>query len=435
MRRAGKGLCLLSFLPEEELDVSIPGLVVLIFLSAFFSGSEIALISLSKLKIMHLVEQKRKNAHILERLKENPHRLLITILVGNNLANMGASALATSYAIGRFDDFGISVVIGLLTLAVLVFGEIAPKAYCIRYAESIALLVSPAILAFSYLFYPITLGLDFISNLINKLGPASKDPMITEGELRTIIKVSEGEGSIDTEEGEMIHRVLELNDITVEEVMTPRPDMYTLEWTSKIKDVLPEIIDSGFSRIPIFARRVDKTKGVVYVKDLLKYIAEEKGETMLKEIMKPVLYVPANMFINSMLKLFKQKKRHIAMVVDEYGGMQGLVTIEDILEELVGEIYDESDIPESLITKVDSKIARVSGKASLDDVNEALDLSLEENDDYETISGFVLHKLGRIPLAGEEVDMDNLTIKVELVEENRIKELSIIKKEQPEPLV
>ncbi len=416
------------------MDSSIPGLAVLIFFSAFFSGSETALMSLSKLKVMHLVEEKRKNAHILERLKEDPHRLLITILVGNNLANIGASALATSAAMERFEDYGISIAIGAITLAVLIFGEITPKSYCIRYAERVALMVSPAVLVFSYLFYPVTVVLDFIGKIINKLGPANKEAIITEGELRTIIKASEGEGSIDTEEGEMIHRVLELNDITVDEVMTPRPDMYTLEWSSKIQDVLAEIIDSGFSRIPVFSRRVDKTRGIVYVKDVLKYIAEGKGETMLKEIMKPALYVPENMFINSMLKLFKRKKRHIAMVVDEYGGIQGLVTIEDILEELVGEIYDESDIPESLITKVDGKVARVSGKASLEDVNEELGLSLEENDDYETISGFVLYRLGRIPNAGEEVDLDAIIIKVELVEENRIKELTIIKKEQPEPL-
>lgn len=390
--------------------------------------------SLSKLKVMHLVEQKRKNAHTLERLKENPHRLLITILIGNNLANIGASAFATSVAMQRFEDYGISITIGVMTFVILIFGEITPKSYCIRNAENISLLVSPVILGFSYLFYPITLGLDFISAIINKLSPASVNPMITEEELRTIIKASEGEGSIDTEEGEMIHRVLELNDTTVEEVMTPRTDMYTLEWTSKIKDVLSEIIDSGFSRIPIFSKRVDKTKGVVYVKDILKYLGEGKGDTMLKEIMKPVLYVPGNIFINSMLKLFKQKKRHIAMVVDEYGGMQGLVTIEDILEELVGEIYDESDIPESLITQMNSKVARVSGKVSLEDLNDALDLSLEVNGDYETISGFILHKLSRIPVTGEEIELDSITIKVERVEDNRIKELTITKKEQTEPL-
>jgi CBS domain containing-hemolysin-like protein len=290
------------------------------------------------------------------------------------------------------------------------------------------------VLGFSYLFYPVPLALDFIGKIVNMLGPAAKESIITEEELRTIVKASEGEGSINTEEGEMIHRVLELNDTTVDEVMTPRPDMYAIEWTSKIKDVLPEIIDSGFSRIPVYAKRVDKTKGIVYVKDILNFLAGDKGETMLRDIVKPALFVPGNMLINSMLKLFKKKKRHIAMVVDEYGGVQGLVTIEDILEELVGEIYDESDIPEALITKVNGTVARVSGKAPLEDVNESLGLALEENDDYETISGFVLYKLGRIPNTGEEVELDALTIRVERVEDNRIKELTIIKKEMPEPL-
>lgn len=410
--------------------MSIIVLIILVLLSAFFSGAEIALMSISKLKVKYLVEQKKKNATILDHLKENPHRLLTTILIANNTANIAASALATSLAMNTFSDYGISIAIGVMTLVILIFGEIIPKAYCVRHAVTISLLVAPLILIATYIFYPLTVMTDFIYHAINKLNPVIKEPLITEEELRTIIKVGEGEGSIKTEAGDMIQSIFRMDDISVQQIMTPQPDMYLLDWSCKISDVIQDIIQKEYSRIPVFDKRVDKTRGVVHVKDILRCLSVNKSDLALKEIMKPVHFVPENMYIDSLLRLFKQNKVHLAMVIDEYGGIQGLVTIEDILEELVGEIYDETDVPEALVTKIDAHSARVAGKADIDEVNEHLGLNLEKSGDYETISGLILFKLGRFPVQGEQVEIDNASIRIEKIEDNRIKEVTIIIKER-----
>jgi len=314
-----------------------------------------------------------------------------------------------------------------MTLIILIFGEIIPKAYAVRYSEKISLFIAPIILFFTYFFYPISVSLDFINVLIKKFGPEEKKPLVTEEEVHTIIKVGEHEGSIKKEEREMISSIFEMDDTEVKEIMVPRVDIFALNYDRKINDVIYEIIDKGYSRIPVYNKTIDNIKGIVYVKDILTYLAKGNLNAQLKEIMKPALFVTENRIINTLLKHFKEKKIHIALVVDEYGGTQGLVTIEDILEELVGEIYDETDIPEKFIKIINNYVSKVDGKTNLDEVNKILNLNLEENEDYETISGYILYKIGKVPIEGEEFYIENTKYKIDKMEGNRIKVVTITK--------
>lgn len=403
-------------------------LVILIVFSAFFSGAETAFMSIPKLRILHLIEQKKKNAQIIYNLRMNPHRLLVTILIGNNLANISAASVAGVVGQSIFKNLGLGIAIGFMTLIILIFGEIIPKAYSIRYSEKISLFIAPIVLFFTYFFYPVSISLDFINVLIKKFGSKEKKPLVTEEEVHTIIKVGEHEGSIKKEEREMISSIFEMDDTEVKEIMVPRVDIFALNYDRKINDVIYEIINKGYSRIPVYNKTIDNIKGIVYVKDILTYLAKGNLNAQLKEMMKPALFVTENRIISTLLKHFKEKKIHIALVVDEYGGTQGLVTIEDILEELVGEIYDETDIPEKFIKIINDNVSKVDGKTNLDEVNKILNLNLEENEDYETISGYIFYKIGRVPVEGEEFYIENMKFKIDKMEGNRIKVVTIIKK-------
>ncbi|MCK4966059.1 HlyC/CorC family transporter [bacterium] len=408
-------------------------LFVLVICSAFLPGAEIACMTVSDLKMRYLVEQKRKNAKILYNLKQNPHRLLVTILIGNNIANISAASVATTLGQSLFNNYGVGIAIGAMTLIILIFGEIFPKDLSVRYSERIALLIAPVILFFTYLFYPLSISLNFIDKLLKRISPENKEPLITEEEVQTIIRVGEDEGAIEKEAHKMIRGVFELDDTEVTEIMVPRVDMYVLDYNKTVREVIDEVIEKGYSRIPVFENTVDNIKGVLYVKDMLKYLSRGSIDTQIREVMKPAMFITENRKINNLLKQFKDKKNHMALVVDEYGGIQGLVTIEDILEELVGEIYDETDVPQKMINVINERTAKVNGGTNLDEVNEMLNLELDEHEDYETISGYILHQIKRVPEEGEELFIGNLKFVIATMEGNRIKEVTITKLSDESP--
>ena len=256
-------------------------------------------------------------------------------------------------------------------------------------------------------------------------------PLITEEEVRTIVKIGEEEGVIKQEEKEMIHNVFEMDNTDVASVMTPRLDMYTFDSELTIDEALNEIENVVYSRIPVYEKRIDNVKGIVYRKDILRAGLRNEGEKKLKSIVQPAQFVPENMMIDALLSHFKMKKNHLAMVVDEHGGIAGLVTIEDVLEELVGEIYDETDELEQPWVQVNENTYKVSAKLNINEINEMLNLHLKEDDSYDTLSGLVLYYLGHIPEKGESIKIDSLLLTVSKVEEHRITEV-IITKEQPE---
>ncbi len=404
-------------------------LFVLLFLSGFFSGSETALISLNKFRVRKLVEAGAKNGDIVERLLENPDKLLATILVGNNLVNIAAAAIATSMAMTFFGSAGIGVATGVMTLLVLVFGEITPKGFATKNAEKISLGVARPIDLLVKILYPIVVVLEILTNPLLKIlgGDIQKGaPFITEEELRMLVDVSEEEGVIEKEEAEMIESVFEFGDTAVTEVMTPRVDMECIEIEADINEAIHLVVESRHSRIPVFEENIDKIVGVLYSRDLLGLLKDGRLKTHISEAMRSTYFVPETKKLDYLLREFQKKKIQVALVVDEYGGTSGMVTLEDVLEEIVGEIADVHDMEDALIRMIGEKVAIVDAKASIDEVNDVLGANLPE-EDFESIGGLIFSRLERIPTEGEELRIDNIHIKVEKMDGNRILKVKIIK--------
>ncbi len=398
-------------------------LFFLIILSGFFSGSETAFFSVSHLRLHHLVEKNVKNAKLLLKMKEDTNRLLITILIGNNLVNISASAIAGSISQQYFSQYGISIAIGVMTFLILVFGEITPKSFCVRHSETIALKIAPVLNVMQTVMFPVYFILNILTRIFTGGETQVTRPAVTEDMVKSMLDVGEEEGHIKSQETEMIRNVFEMDDTEVRGIMTPRVDMFCLPHDETIGNVIYDIMERGFSRIPVYQDQIDKTVGIVYVKDIMKCLLENDLETKLMDIMKPPIIIPENKVISSLLELFLHAKVHIAMIVDEHGGIEGLVTIEDVIEELVGEIYDEIDQPEKIIQKIDSQKYKLLGKANISDLNSEIDLGIDEDDAYDTISGLILDELGRIPEEKEDIVINNLSFHILKVRENRIIEM------------
>jgi len=394
--------------------------------------------SLSDLKVRSLVEHRVRNAHLVQKLKSKPNDVLVTILIGNNLVNIGATSIATIVTVKIFQRFGVSEALGygagfatgIMTLVILLFGEIIPKSYCVLHSARIALIFAPAVQLFQWLFTPITYLLSICYRSIKTDYLHKRYPVITEDEVRTIVKIGEEEGVIKQEETKIIHNVFEMGDTDVASVMVPRLDMFTLDSALTIGEALQKIENVPYSRIPVYSDTLDNIIGVVLRKNILQAGLRNERDKTLKSIMHEAHFVPENTMIDTLLMQFKEQKSHLALVVDEHGGIAGLVTIEDVLEELVGEIYDEKDTFEQPIKQIDENTYRVSAKLNISEINEQLKIYLAENDSYDTLSGFMLHRFGHIPKEGESVKEDVLTLTVSNVAKHRIIEV-IVKREQP----
>jgi CBS domain containing-hemolysin-like protein len=401
-------------------------LVILIFLSAIFSSSELAVFSLSDAKIHHFVEKKLRNAGLLQRLKKDSHKLLITILIGNNIVNIASASIATALSFKFFSgNSAIAIATGAMTLIILTFGEIIPKAFATRKAKSIALFMAPVIQFLMIIFYPLVLLFDFLTSSV--VSDDDELELVTEDEVRDIVKMSEEQGEIKEQEEEMIQNIFKLDDTFAEDAMTPRPDIYSFEADKTVGEVRLLIKESGFSRVPVYEGDLDNTVGVIYAKDLLG-LDDGVG---LKTIMRPVFFVPETKKVDSLLRDFKAKKIHIAMVVNEHGTVVGLITIEDLLEEIVGEIYDEMDSPtdgvEGLLKKGDRGELFVRGKIELDELEKLLDVHFDDGLENNTLSGLFMEKLNRVPEEDEELVLHGFSFVVRKMNQNRIEEVEIKK--------
>lgn len=399
-------------------------LVVLVLLSGVFSSTEIAMFSLSKLKVRNLVENKRKNAKLLQKLKFKSHKLLITILIGNNIVNIAAASIATAIAIGIFDSAGIGIATGVMTLLILIVGEIVPKAFATNHATKIALNMAPVIDFMMKLFYPFVFLFDKITCSIV---PADENivPRVSEEEVRDIVDLSGEQGSIKKLEKEMIQNIFDLDDTTVEEIMTARPDIIAFDNTQTVEQVIVQIKETGLSRIPIYEGDLDNTIGFIHAKDLLAV----DPQTPLTSLLRRIFFVPETKRVDQLLREFKSKKMHLAMIVNEHGTVVGLITIEDLLEEIVGEIYDETDSKEELeedVKKINDTEFLIKGWSELDDVEKALDIYLKDEENT-TISGFIMSKLNRVPQEEERFRHDGYLFVVKKVGNQRI-ELVLAKK-------
>jgi len=411
------------------------GLVIIFFLmllfSAFFSCSESAMLSVSRMQLQRMVKQKRMNAHLVEKLKEDPHRLLATILIGNNIVNITAAAISTMIAIEMFGDAAIGIAAAITTVLVILFGEIIPKSIGVSHATTISTLFAPILYGLRWIMTPLIYIVDNFTKLFTRLFGEPEKETVTQEEIQDVIRASEHDGHLKAGEREMIQNVLKLDDRSADEVMTPRLDVFCLEMHKKISEVMETIIAEGFSRVPVYDTKMDQMRGVVIVKDLLVALKEGKTHLTLQELMQPILVIPENKKLDSILREFQRKKAVMAVVVDEHGLFIGVITIEDVLEELVGEIYDENDVFElAEVQKLEPNVYLVNGKTIIGELNEELGFGIPETDDYDTLAGFVLHRFGRIPKPGEETRFGHLRLIVEKAAQHRVISVKIIVEEK-----
>jgi len=322
-------------------------LLVLVALSAFFSAAETALFSISMDKAFHLGAQTGRIPTLIQRMKNDPDRFLNTILIGNTLVNMSAASLATAVSLDVVPEHALAIAIGAATFVILIFGEVFPKSVAARNATLIARIVIVPIDWLSKLLYPVVLALNLIPNMMARI---QRKPKLTEAELLSIVEAGEEAGQIKEEEKELIHNIFELDDTSASEIMTPRADMFVVDANEPLE--LPEIFKSGFTRIPVIDGDIDHIIGILNIKDLLRHSSAGGSPADVRKIMREPYFVPEHKKLNNLLKGFKKRKQHMAIVVDEHGGVSGLITLEDALEEIVGEIIDETDMFEPPIVRV-----------------------------------------------------------------------------------
>jgi len=417
-------------------DVWIPIalLVICIVLSGFFSGAEIALSSLDKITLKRIVRKNEKRGRQIESLLAKPSQWLITILVGNNIANIAAASLATilvarmvSGATGKI----VGIVTGVMTLIILIFGEITPKRYCQQRAETISLKIIGPISFLSTAFYPLTKALTFITQQILKITGTKnikRSHLITEKDIHALIDIGEEEGVLDKEEEELMHSALEFDETQAKEIMIPRTKMTCIEEKASLQELIDLIKRFGYSRIPVYRGNIDNIVGVAYAKDLLNLIDRMDENLKVKEVIHPPVFVPYTTHLSELFHKLQRERTHLAIVVDEYGGVAGLLTIEDLLEEIVGEIEDEYDSQkkEKNITPLKDGSFLVEADTNIEEINEELDTHLpEETDAFESLQGFIFSLLGRIPLEGEVIKYENLKMHIIKANAMSIKKVKI----------
>lgn len=411
-----------------DLALEIVLLAILIGLSAFFSGLEVALVSIRKSTVLKLLNEKVKGAKALHKLKNNPGWMMSSVNLGNNMVNVGSSALATSIAIRIFGNDGLGIAVGVMTFLILVFGEITPKTYCNANATKIALMFAPVLLAFSYVFYPVVKMLETITKGIVKLtGSSYLPPPLTEEEIKGVIDQGLTDKAIEHDERELVHGALKFDDTVVRAVMTPRTKMFTLPAKMMLFEALPIINHNGHSRIPIYGSNKDDIVGFVHVRDVLIELEKDNKMIPLQKISREPVFVSQEKMVSSLLKEMKGRKTHMAIVVDEFGGIEGLVTLEDLLEEIVGEIEDESDIPLFEYQKVDENTIITTGDIDINKINKIFKTNVPVGDNYASLSGLLHEKLKDIPQEGDRVEIDSLKITVEKVTKNMPEKVRIQK--------
>jgi len=379
------------------------------------------MMSLSRAKVKNLEEKGKKNAARLERMIQQPNRLLGTVLVGNNLANILASTVAAGLFIHYLGASGVTVATIVMTILILLVAEITPKTFAAHNAERVALRLSGFLDISSRVFYPIVQVMTWIGVGVIRLfgGKAEGGRLMTEEELRNMVEVGEEEGLLEAEERDMIQGIFDFGDTVVREVMVPRIDVKALPETATLAEVWEGLTQWGHSRLPIYRNTIDDITGVVYARDVLAYAREKPLDTPARDLARPVQFVPETKKINSLLADFRRQHTQIAVVMDEYGGTAGIVTIEDLLEEIVGEIQDEYDAEEVPIRELSPGVVEVTGLYALDELNEEFDLNLP-HEDFDTVGGLILHLLGRVPVEGEVVTVDNVELTVAKVDGRRV---------------
>lgn len=408
-------------------------ILICLVLSALFSGAEIAFFSSTESRLRAMKEEGNRAAKLALSLRQNPQRLLATILLGNNVVNLTAAALVSMVVMEHFGSEAVAIAMGALTVFVLIFGEIIPKTLSARHTASAIKFYAYFIYGWEKLFSPV---LYLLEPLILKLtgGRGLTVPFMTQEELKLIIETGGQTGVLATEEVEMIKNVFEFTDLTVEDVMTPRISMVVMDGSLSLGDAKKELLDANRSRIPIYDGNRDNVTGILYRTHALRELAQGNHQSTLKELARPPLFIPVSKPVGNLLKQFQQEKRHIAVVVNEFGGVMGLVTTEDLLEEVIGDILDETDVSEDVIKRLGKNKILVSGRTEIRKINKYLNVELdkEEEIDSHTISGLIQQRLEHIPAVGEELRVADCLLTVRDADEKSIKSVQIQKEEQPQ---
>ena len=426
-------------------------LVILILLNAYFAATEIAFISLNDAKIEKQAKEGNKKAKQIQKMLKNPSKFLATIQIGITLAGFLSSAFASDafadklapmlnelmpfFSITVWSNISIILITLILSFFTLVFGELVPKRLGMKYYEKISYATIPVIKAISVVTAPFVKLLTWSTNIVSKIFGVGEqeEEVVTEEEIKMMVDQGEEKGVIEENEKELINNVFALNDIVASEIMIHRTDMYAIEINENIYELLDEIDEYKYSRIPVYEETIDDIKGILFLKDVLKLVSMKK-EIAIKDILREAYFVPESKPIDEIFKELQNNKKQMAIVVDEYGGTAGLLTMEDILEELVGNIFDEYDDVEVEYKKLDDNTYLIEGSVSLYELNKILAVKLPEGD-YETLSGYLMEKLGRLPEEQEHpvVEDDKLTYKIEEIDDKRIKWVKVCKNQQELP--
>ncbi len=411
-----------------QLEYEIAALIAMIGLSGYFSGLEVALVSIRLSKVEQLVKDKVRGAASLHKLKSNPSRMMSSVNLGNNLASIAATALATDISLKLFGDDGLAIAIGVMTFLILIFGEITPKTYCNANAAKVAIKNSRILLIFGYVFFPIVWIFEIITKGMIKLtGSSDIPPGLTEDEIKEVVKQGYKDKAIEKQESELVHGALNFDDIVIRTVMTPRTKMFKLNSKMMLFEALPEINKSGFSRIPVFADNTDQIVGIVHVRDVLKKLEDDEKVISLEQIMREPVFVSQEKRVSDLLKEMQGRRTHMAIVLDEFGGVEGCVTLEDLLEEIVGEIQDETDQEKPSFHRDGQNVIVTDGDIEIDTINEIFKSNIPPGDDYSTLNGLLHEQLHDMPKEDDKIEISSLRITIEKVSKNKPEKIRIEK--------
>jgi CBS domain containing-hemolysin-like protein len=416
---------LAEFVPLTDTTVTIAGslaILVLIALSAFFSSSEIAMFSLARHRVESLVEEGVPGAAVVQELKSDPHRLLITILVGNNIVNIAMSSIATGlFAIYLSQGQAVLAATFGITTLVLLFGESAPKSYAVENTESWALRIASPLKYSELALLPLVVVFDHLTRIVNRVTggrSAIETTYVTRDEIQNMIQTGEREGVIEEEEREMFQRIFRFNRTIAKEVMTPRLDMTAVPKDATLDEAIETCVQSDHERIPVYEGNLDNIIGIVTLRDLIREKDYGEGATDLTDVVQPTLHVPESKNVDELLEEIQDNRMRMVIVIDEFGTTEGLITLEDMVEEIVGDILEGDE--EEPFEFVDDDVVIVRGEVNIDEVNETLDLDLPEGEEFETLAGFIFNRAGRLVEEGETIEYDSITIRIEQVDNTRI---------------
>ena len=402
------------------LEFEIGALAALIGLSGFFSGLEVALVGTSQATVEQLIKEKRRGSKALHKLKSNPGWMMSSVNLGNNLVNVGSSALATVVAIEMFGNEGLGIAVGIMTFLIIIFGEVTPKTYCNANATKVALGSSGILLTFSYALYPVVWILERITRVMIKItGSGYHPPALTEDEIKGIIDQGHRDDALEVHERDLVHGALDFDDTVIRSVMTPRTKMISLDANMTIDEALTEINKTGHSRFPIYNKNQDDIVGTIHVKDMLRHFETNSNQsTKLLDLSREPIFVSQEKLASDLLKEMQSKKSHLVIVVDEFNGVEGCVTLEDLLEEIVGEIEDETDTTKHNYQLENDQLI-TDGDIEIDTINDLFKSQLPLGDDYSTLNGLLHSQLHDIPSEGDVLTINSLKISIKKVHKNK----------------